>query len=100
MGGCELFECVPVQSLMWTKSDSEWWEVQHLLYAPPPPVKLALCLHDYEFTQYKGPVFSLSQTDLNKAFSQSLVACDEQTGGVVGGGGGGVVLHVGKCRHI
>lgn len=55
----------------------------------PLPVKLALCLHDYEFTQYKGPVFSLSQTDLNKAFSQSLVACDEQTGGVVGGAGGG-----------
>lgn len=71
-----------------------------LTVCPPPPVKLALCLHDYEFTQYKGPVFSLSQTDLNKAFSQSLVACDEQTGGVVGGGGGGVVLHVGKCRHI
>ena len=69
-------------------------------YCMPPPVKIALCLHDCEFTQYKVPVFSLSQTDQNKAFSQSLVACDEQTGGVVGGGGGGVTLHVGKCRHI
>ncbi len=41
-------------------------------------------------TVNKGPVCSLSQTDLNKAFSQGLVAWDEQTGGVVGEGGAGV----------
>lgn len=66
----------------------------------PLPVKLPLCLHDVEFTQHKGPVFSLSQTDLKKAFSWSLVACDEPMGGVVwvaalvvGGGWGGCITY-------